>query len=520
MDEKVTEDFPKELEEILSFIDKNLKPYEEDKDNLGELRKLSEFINLNNYVISEKELTEMIQKSTVLSAILNSILLKGNIRSEQQVIDLTDDDFIALLIGTFYILNSQDNYYDTESLELDEMFLKERGYANLPYPLPDEQVEKLINSYKEGNQKAFEKIIVTNIRFAVHIAKRYIRSGVPLEDLIQSGIEGLIKTIEHYDPKKSKFTTYAAYRIRVNIRKFIQEHRGMSNATYTLSSKIARAIDELIKKLGRHPSVKEISNYLRVDERKIKYVMQEMLNVLSIDAKPLGLYRKQSNTVQEITPDLLEDGKYDEVEEQADKERILKILMSELTEKQKIVISMHFGFGYPRKYKLIEIADILKDSEQNIGAINGFALKKIALNPVIYRLCDYFDSSLNSRRIILSIQEYFTLYPRKRTAIKRIKPIGIKERLLEDGYTEGEIKLALSRLPKEGQELFDKINNSNLSEISEEEFSKYRKKVIKKLKKQLEIIKPKRLKVKSIKNFKSLKNSKIKRLSKKPRYIS
>ena len=129
--------------------------------------------------------------------------------------------------------------------------------------LTKEQEGKLFQRINQGVDLAIEKLIQSNLRFVVSIAKQYQNRGLPLEDLINEGNLGLIRAAQSYDPsKQAKFITYAVWWIRQKIMDAIIKHSNSVRLPYNKAwemMKVKKVKTALHKKLGRDPSIEEIS---------------------------------------------------------------------------------------------------------------------------------------------------------------------------------------------------------------------------------------------------------------------
>src|SRR4051812_35591028 len=173
----------------------------------------------------------------------------------------------------------------TDSLQL---FLNEAGR----YPLltAAEEVE-LAKRIERGDMAAKERMITSNLRLVVSIARRYQTQGITLGDLIQEGVIGLIRATEKFDWRKGfKFSTYATWWIRQAVQ------RGVANKSRTIripvhvverEQKVTRTERELSAKLGRTPTDDEIADGAKLPLAQVREVREAARAVASTDA-PIG----------------------------------------------------------------------------------------------------------------------------------------------------------------------------------------------------------------------------------------
>ena len=173
----------------------------------------------------------------------------------------------------------------TDALQL---FLNEAG--RWPLLTKEEEVE-LAKRIERGDAEAKERMINSNLRLVVSIAKRYQGHGLSLLDLIQEGIIGLIRAVEKFDWRKGfKFSTYATWWIRQAVQ------RGVANKSRTIripvhivdrEQKIARAERALAPKLGRQPTDEEVAKQAKLPLKQLREVRQAARAITSLD-RPVG----------------------------------------------------------------------------------------------------------------------------------------------------------------------------------------------------------------------------------------
>ena len=246
-----------------------------------------------------------------------------------------------------------------------------KDILNVPLLKPEEETE-LINEVKKGNKQAFEKLVKSNLRFVVSVAKQYQGKGVPLVDLIQEGNIGLIHSIDTYDPTRGfKFISYAVWWIRQNIIKAISDQcrtvRLPMNHILSVS-RINKAINKFEQENLRQPSLSEL-------EERTLYDAERIFTTMSIPNKSISLNTKYDEDflLEEVIPsdsDQTEDITNNEL-----KNKIQSIL-SKLSFRDRDVLRMHFGIDmYPMTTK--EIAVRYGIGEERVRQIIKDVTKKI-----------------------------------------------------------------------------------------------------------------------------------------------
>jgi RNA polymerase primary sigma factor len=247
------------------------------------------------------------------------------------------------------------------------------------YPLltADQEVE-LSKRIEQGDLGAKERMINSNLRLVVSIAKKYQGQELSLLDLIQEGIFGLIRASEKFDWRKGyKFSTYATFWIRQAIQ------RGLANKARTIripvhigqrERKIVRAERELSAKLGREPTDEEIAAAAELPLDQVDEVREAARTVTSLD-RPIG---EEGDTA---LGDVLEAGAppVDHEVEVSLSEELLRRTIEELPETERDVIRLRFGFEDDDPQPLRETGRRLGLSAERVRQIESRALKRLAM---------------------------------------------------------------------------------------------------------------------------------------------
>ena len=245
------------------------------------------------------------------------------------------------------------------------------------YPLltAREEVE-LAKRIERGDREAKDRMINSNLRLVVSIAKRYRAPDLPLVDLVQEGILGLIRAVDKFDWRLGyKFSTYATWWIRQAVQ------RGVANKSRTIrlpvhiadqGRRIARAEDLLATKLGRLPEDREIAAELGLPEAQVRWVRQAPRAVVSLDRR----------VDEEEGPDLYEliaapdPPPFDEIEIPLDG-AALRRAVDHLPEREREVIRLRYGLdGEP--LNAVQVGDLLGVTRQRVKQLEARALKRLS----------------------------------------------------------------------------------------------------------------------------------------------
>jgi len=268
------------------------------------------------------------------------------------------------------------------------LYLKE--ISRFPQLTPEEEKELGARAQK-GDEEAFQKLIEANLRFVVAMAKKYARSGYPLHELINEGNLGLIEAVSRFDPSRGvRFITYASWWIRQAILAAIAHHGQvfrlppkLKHELYRFDSKVAR----LTQELGHRPSVDEISKGLGMEEQDVREMMEGTPTEVSLDT-PIGegaeMRLEELIQDQSVTP-------VDELLIARSFEEQLQALLSQLDDKERVIIERRFGLGDREPQTLAEIGSDMKLSRERIRQIEERALGKLRRSQRAKQLLGYLN---------------------------------------------------------------------------------------------------------------------------------
>ena len=269
------------------------------------------------------------------------------------------------------------------------LYLREIG--KIPLLTPEEEAE-LAQRIVKGDKKAKDKMVESNMRLVVSIAKRYGGRGLDFLDLIQEGNTGLLRAVEKFDPDKGfKFSTYATWWVRQAITRAIADQaRTIRIPVHMVETinKVLRTTRKLTAELNREPTNEEIAKALDMEPEKIDYVMRIKQDIASLDAS-VG---RDGDDEDSVLGDFVEDEDRDSPEDSA-ANQILKEQLSEiiatLTDREQKIIRLRFGIGGGRPHTLEEVGNEFDVTRERIRQIEAKALSKLRKNKDTKKLHDY-----------------------------------------------------------------------------------------------------------------------------------
>jgi RNA polymerase primary sigma factor len=258
--------------------------------------------------------------------------------------------------------------------DLVRLFLNEIG--RFPLLTADEEIE-LAQRIESGDVQAREKMIRSNLRLVVSIAKRYQGRGLPLLDLIQEGMLGLIRGVEKFDWRRGyKFSTYGTWWIRQAIGRAIHNHsRTIRIPAHLLDRerKIQAAERRLATELGREPNDKEIAKAAKVTLRELKQVREAARTVTSLDT-PVG---DDGETALGDLVASAPDAAADEVQSAIARDN-LRRAVTKLPSDEREVIVLRFGLGDEDPKTLQQVADELGSTRDRVRRMERDAMIRLA----------------------------------------------------------------------------------------------------------------------------------------------
>lgn len=269
-----------------------------------------------------------------------------------------------------------------------KVYLKDIG--KVPLLTMEEEME-LAKRMKDGDEEAKKRLSEANLRLVVSIAKRYVGRGMLFLDLIQEGNMGLMKAVEKFDCTKGfRFSTYATWWIRQAITRAIADQaRTIRIPVHMVETinKLIRANRTLVQRLGREPTVSELSKELDMPEEKVREIQRIALDPVSLET-PIG------EEDDSHLGDFIEDDKAAAPQDVATftilKEQLMAILDT-LTPREEMVLRLRYGLddGHPRT--LEEVGKEFHVTRERIRQIEAKALRKLRHPQRSKKLRDYME---------------------------------------------------------------------------------------------------------------------------------
>lgn len=241
------------------------------------------------------------------------------------------------------------------------------------YPLLNADEEKeLGRKIREGDKKAKDKLVRSNLRFVISVAKQYQGQGLDLMDLIEAGNEGLITSAEKFDPDRGyKFISYAVWWIKQSIIQALSVNSRMIKLPISQSSKLIKIIKEIYKfeqTYQRKPSNEELGKILDINPNKINGILSSNAKVVSVETPISG---EDEACLLDIIPN--ENAQLsDNLTSKSDKETIIHELLNSLPIRDRDIIVLSYG--------LLGVQPLPYDEIGKLFGVTGERVRQLHLN--------------------------------------------------------------------------------------------------------------------------------------------
>jgi RNA polymerase primary sigma factor len=257
-----------------------------------------------------------------------------------------------------------------------QIYLKEIS----KFPLLSIEEERKITRKVAGNdQRAREKLIRSNLRLVVNIAREYVNRGLSFLDLIEEGNIGLIHAVKKFNPSMGyKFSTYATWWIKQAIRRAIRNKaKTVRIPSYIVEnvSKLKTVTTDLLNKFERPPSVDEIAKQMDITAKKVQSIEDAIRSIVSLDASDVT----SSDIIwalANIIPDKRTLTPEDELEEIFERESVAHLL-DIINKREAMVLKMRYGLSDGKPKTLDEIGKKLRLSRERVRQIEKATIQKL-----------------------------------------------------------------------------------------------------------------------------------------------
>jgi len=240
-----------------------------------------------------------------------------------------------------------------------------------------QESQELEEAIKQGEQ-ARSRMIRSNLRLVISVAKHYAGRGLPFEDLVQEGNVGLMEAVERYDPRRgTRFSTYAVWWIKQAVSRAIENKARTVRLPSHVSAQLyhlKRASDKLASDLHRPPTRQEMAEQLEVSPRKVRSLLRWQRRVVSLNT-PVGEQNESE------LADLVEDKDVPLVEETLAhrqlRQSVRDVMSAHLSPRDHRVLALRFGLDDDQSRTLKQVAEILGVTRERVRQIERRAMRKL-----------------------------------------------------------------------------------------------------------------------------------------------
>lgn len=281
-------------------------------------------------------------------------------------------------------LNSKQDLHDNELIDSTQKYLSEISKYPLLTPEEEKQIAK---KAAQGDLDARERLIKSNLRLVVSLAKKYIgkSKGMTLLDLIQEGNAGLIKAVDRFNWRRGfKFSTFATWWIRQSISRALSDQaRTIRLPVHVVETlyRLNKARKKLTAILDREPTPEELATETEMSTQKVQKYLRHVQDIVSLET-PIG---EGESLLKELVPDTSEYTPEKLAALSNLREQLKKAIQS-LNPKERRVISLRYGLEDGIMHTLEEIGKIYGITRERVRQIEIQALEKLKDNELIKKI--------------------------------------------------------------------------------------------------------------------------------------
>ncbi|MBX3097436.1 MAG: RNA polymerase sigma factor RpoD/SigA [Fimbriimonadaceae bacterium] len=234
----------------------------------------------------------------------------------------------------------------------------------------------LARAAQAGDGEARAKLVESNMRLVINIARSYIASTLPLEDLIQEGAIGLIRAVERFDPDRGfRFSTYATHWIRQSIRRAVDgKTRAIRVPAHVTQAhrRIERERERWVVETGREPTATELAQLAGLSIQKLEMILQNNPELVSLDIK---VGSAEENTLGSVLP--CDEPGPDRILIDEEFLNALETVLADLSEREQFIIRQRIDSDASRLAFRAEMGRQLKLSRERVRQLEASAIQKL-----------------------------------------------------------------------------------------------------------------------------------------------
>ncbi|MDQ3327058.1 MAG: sigma-70 family RNA polymerase sigma factor [Chloroflexota bacterium] len=274
-------------------------------------------------------------------------------------------------IGVIPLLTAAEEVELAKSIELGK-----EASGRLSEDVTPAERQRIVQQAELG-QQARRKMIESNLRLVVSIARRYSGRGLPLSDLIEEGNLGLMRATEKFDHTRGfRFSTYATWWIRQAVTRALASQSRVVRLPVHVSdliSQVSRVTVTLSQELGREPTSEEIAREVDLQPARVREIVKAA-------QQPVSLEQPYSDGGEGSIADLIEDTSEAQPQDQVSRELLRETVHSalgSLTDREQRVLALRYGLAGDHVYTLEEVGKRLGVTRERIRQIEKEALRKL-----------------------------------------------------------------------------------------------------------------------------------------------